>query len=92
MGVNLDNGAYVFSPDCTIATAEIFLSTEYRYTGNETFLRQNYDVMKQVAIFYIDFMDEYNGWRVTNPSLSPENEYYLPNSTTIAEAVTLGPT
>jgi alpha-L-fucosidase 2 len=65
---------------------------DYLYTGNTTFLRAHYQVIQDVLTFYLDFMTEGpNGWKVTNPSLSPENVYYLPNST-IREAITMGPT
>ncbi|KAI6906439.1 hypothetical protein KC318_g1346 [Hortaea werneckii] len=42
--------------------------------------------------FCLDFMTEGpNAWKVTNPSISPEHAYYLPNST-VQEAITMGPT
>lgn len=64
---------------------------QYRFTGNETFLKQNYETMTDLLEFYFGFLTEYNGWKVTNPSLSPENEYFLPD-TEIWEALSLGPT
>lgn len=64
----------------------------YRYTGNEDFIRQHYDTLKGAAQFYVDFMTDYNGYKVVNPTLSPENQYYLPNSTTDMAAITLGAT
>lgn len=64
---------------------------QYRFTGDKTFLSQNYDTMTDLLQFYFDFLTEYNGWLVTNPSLSPENEYFLPNTDTW-EALSLGPT
>lgn len=65
---------------------------DYLYTGNTTLLRSSWPLMRSVLQFYLTFMtDGPNGWKVTNPSLSPENNYYLPNST-IQEAITMGPT
>jgi alpha-L-fucosidase 2 len=65
---------------------------QYLFTGNTTFLAEQYPVLKAVLEFYLTFMTEGpNGWKVTNPSISPENSYYLPNST-VEEAITMGPT
>ncbi len=64
----------------------------YLFTGNATFLKERYDILQDALQFYLDFVTEGpNGWRLTNPSISPENVYYLPNST-IQEAITMGPT
>ena len=64
---------------------------QYQYDGNMTFLQDNYETLQELFTFYDGFLTEWNGYRVTNPSLSPENEYFLPN-TSIQEAITLGPT
>jgi alpha-L-fucosidase 2 len=64
----------------------------YRYTGDEQFIRDHYQTLKGAAQFYVDFMTDYNGYKVVNPTLSPENQYYLPNSTTETAAITLGAT
>ncbi|KAI6859109.1 glycoside hydrolase family 95 protein [Hortaea werneckii] len=70
----------------------IQLLDQYHFTGNKTYLRENYPVLRDAMRFYLDFMIEGpNGWRVTNPSISPEHAYYLPNST-VEEAITMGPT
>ncbi|KAI7347559.1 hypothetical protein KC336_g22745, partial [Hortaea werneckii] len=70
----------------------IQLLDQYHFTGNKTYLRENYPVLRDAMRFYLDFMTEGpNGWRVTNPSISPEHAYYLPNST-VEEAITMGPT
>ena len=47
----------------------------YLYTGNETFLRENYPALKGAADFYLDFLTEEptHKWMVTSPSNSPEN-------------------
>jgi hypothetical protein len=65
---------------------------DYLFTGNATLLQDHYGLLKDVLEFYLDFVIEGpHGWLVTNPSISPENVYYLPNSTTM-EAITMGPT
>lgn len=75
-----------------LAWLSTHIMQDYLFTGNTTLLREQYDVMHDVLEFYLTFMTPGpNGWRVTNPSLSPENAYYLPNST-IQEAITMGPT
>lgn len=66
---------------------------DYLFTGNTTLLQEHYSTMKSVLEFYLTFVTEGpHGWLVTNPSISPENTYYLPNSTTLQEAITMGPT
>lgn len=47
----------------------------YLYTGDKTFLAENYDILKGAAEFYLDFLakDPRNGWLVVGPSLSPEH-------------------
>jgi alpha-L-fucosidase 2 len=75
-----------------LAWLSTHLMQDYLYTGNSSFLAAHYDVLRDVMLFYLDFMTEGpHGWKVTNPSISPENVYYLPN-TTIQEAITMGPT
>lgn len=70
----------------------IQLLDQYHFTGNKTYLRENYPVLQDAMRFYLDFMTECpNGWRVTNPSISPEHAYYLPNLT-VEQAITMGPT
>ena len=65
---------------------------DYLFTGNTTLLQEHYGLLRGVLEFYLDFMTEGpHSWLVTNPSISPENVYYLPNSTTM-EAITMGPT
>lgn len=63
----------------------------YQYTGDLDVFRENFDALRDSALFYLDFLTDYKGWKVTSPSISPENKYYLPNSSSTA-AITLGPT
>ena len=63
----------------------------YQFTGDVDVLREHFDALRDSALFFLDFMTDYKGWKVTNPSISPENKYYLPNSSSAA-AITLGPT
>lgn len=50
---------------------------DFRFTGNTTALRQWYPIMKGSAQFFAEFMTDYKGMKVTNPTLSPENTYYV---------------
>ena len=47
----------------------------YLYTGDKTFLSDNYDLLKGVAEFFLDFLakDPRNGYLVVGPSVSPEH-------------------
>jgi alpha-L-fucosidase 2 len=61
----------------------------YCYTGDKAFLNDRaYPLMKGAARFIMDFLVEAPagtacpGKLVTNPSYSPENEFYLPNGKT----------
>ncbi|MBB6635719.1 glycoside hydrolase family 95 protein [Cohnella thailandensis] len=52
----------------------------YLFNPDERFLRRAYDTMKEAALFFLDFLVESpEGYLVTNPSVSPENVYRLPN-------------
>ncbi|KAF2105023.1 hypothetical protein NA57DRAFT_51805 [Rhizodiscina lignyota] len=62
----------------------------YRFTGDVDTLEHMYAALEGVARFATDFLTDYEGWKVTNPSLSPENTYYLDPDTEVA--ITLGPT
>ncbi|KAH8169707.1 alpha-L-fucosidase 2 [Sarocladium implicatum] len=64
----------------------------YRYTGDKEVLQEMYPAMRDAAQFYLDFMTEYKGYMVTNPSSSPEHAYFVKNSTEEQVAITLGPT
>ncbi len=49
----------------------------YLYTGDKAFLKEYYPVLKGVAQFYLDVLQEEpeNKWLVVAPSMSPENTY-----------------
>lgn len=51
----------------------------YSYTQDLEFLKWAYPVMAEAALFFVDFLEEKDGYLVTNPSLSPENVYILPS-------------
>lgn len=55
------------------------LWTHYAYTKDQDFLLKAYPIMAEAALFFLDYMEEKNGYLVTNPSLSPENTYIMPN-------------
>ena len=52
----------------------------YLFTQDKEFLINNYETLKQSALFFVDFLTEdKNGYLAANPSVSPENTYILPN-------------
>lgn len=53
--------------------------THYEYTKDTEFLRENYPVMRDAALFFLDFLIEHNSYLMTCPSVSPENTFILPN-------------
>lgn len=53
--------------------------THYLYTRDKEFLRGNFDIMREAAQFFLDFMIDVDGYLMTCPSVSPENSYVLPN-------------
>jgi len=53
--------------------------THYSYTNDKAFLQKTFPVLVDCSLFYVDFLTEYKGYLVTNPSVSPENTYVLPS-------------
>lgn len=55
------------------------LWTHYEYTYDKDFLAEYYPIMKEAALFFVDFLVEKDGFLVTCPSVSPENTFILKN-------------
>ena len=53
--------------------------THYVYTRDKEFLQDAFPIMREAALFFIDFMIEHEGYLVTCPSVSPENTFILPS-------------
>lgn len=51
----------------------------YLHTRDLNILKRMYPVLKDMALFYEDFLIEVDGKLVTCPSVSPENRYILPD-------------
>lgn len=51
----------------------------YRFTLDEDFLREYSGLMYEAAEFVLDYLVEDGEYLVTCPTISPENEYILPN-------------
>lgn len=52
------------------------LYEHYRFTKDKAFLKETYPIMKGAAEFLVDFLvEDKNGYLVTAPSFSPENDY-----------------
>ena len=64
--------------------------THYSYTKDIEFLKRCFPILVDCSLFYVDFLTEYKGYMVTNPSVSPENTYILPNGE--KGCVCIGPT
>ena len=58
----------------------------YEFTQDTAFLHEAYPLMKEAAQFFLDAMIEEpeHGWLVTAPTTSPENAFYLNDSTTVS--------
>ncbi len=63
----------------------------YDFTRDREFLRTRaYPVLKEAAEFFLDYMvPDRDGKLVTGPSISPENQYKLPDGT--VASLTMGP-
>jgi len=53
--------------------------THFEYTQDVEFLKRQFPVMCEAALFFLDFLVEKDGYLVTCPSVSPENTYVLPS-------------
>jgi len=70
------------------------LREHYEYNLDESFLKETaYPVMKEAAIFFLDYMTvhPHSGYLVTGPSNSPENSFYL-DDTNKTYALSMGAT
>jgi alpha-L-fucosidase 2 len=58
----------------------LHLWEHYEFTEDLEFLGRAYEIMKEAAEFFVDFLvEDSKGRLVTSPSVSPENTYILPN-------------
>lgn len=53
--------------------------THYEYTKDIEFLKNTFPIMREAALFFLDFMIEHDGYLKTCPSVSPENTFILPS-------------
>ena len=73
---------YMASTSWTLGGAwmAMHLWEHFLFTGDRAFLEKWRPVMREFAIFFVDFLtDDGKGCLVTCPSLSPENRYILPD-------------
>lgn len=58
----------------------------FEFTQDTVFLRETYPLMKEAAAFFLDAMIEEpeHGWLVTAPTTSPENAFWLNDSTAVS--------
>ena len=62
------------------AWLSIHLWEHFEYSRDRKFLHSAYAIMKEAALFFVDFLVENkDGYLITSPSVSPENTYILPN-------------
>lgn len=64
--------------------------THYEFTQDRKFLEDTFPIMREAALFFIDFLIEDKGYLKTCPSVSPENTYILPSG--VQGAITIGAT
>lgn len=64
--------------------------THYEYTQDRAFLLDSFPIMREAALFFLDFLIEHDGYLKTCPSVSPENKYILPSG--VCGSVTAGAT
>ncbi|MBR4608657.1 MAG: glycoside hydrolase family 95 protein [Lachnospiraceae bacterium] len=55
------------------------LWTHYEYTLDQAFLREAFPIMAESALYFVDALEPWGEYLVTNPSCSPENTYLLTN-------------
>ena len=55
------------------------LWTHYEYTLDQAFLKEAFPIMAESALYFVDALEPWGEYLVTNPSCSPENTYLLPN-------------
>jgi alpha-L-fucosidase 2 len=58
----------------------------FEFTQDTAFLREAYPLMKEAAQFFLDAMivEPEHGWLVTAPTTSPENAFWLNDSTAVS--------
>ena len=66
------------------------LWTHYVYTLDSDFLREAFPVIAEAALYFVDALEPWGEYYVTNPSSSPENTYILPSGD--KGCVCMGPT
>ncbi len=63
-----------------MAWLAIHIIEHYRFTQDDVFLREYYELIEGAMVFILDFLDQNDqGEWVTCPSVSPENTYVLEN-------------
>ncbi|MBE6626539.1 MAG: glycoside hydrolase family 95 protein [Ruminococcaceae bacterium] len=87
-GERADWGSFM----CGGAWCTHHITERYNFSGDINVLRENYDIFKGAAQFFLDFLvvDPVSGYLVTCPSNSPENWFLLPDGS--REAICAGPT
>lgn len=53
--------------------------THFEYTRDMEFLKEHFPIMREAALFFLDYMIEDDGYLKTCPSVSPENTFILPS-------------
>lgn len=65
------------------AWLSLHLWEHYQYTEDRAFLKENYPIMREAALFFLDTLEEDEHGHVwVSPSISPENTYRLPDGIT----------
>ena len=59
----------------------------YEFTLDREFLADMFPILREAALFFLDFGIDYKGYLCTCPSVSPENTFILPNGEKGANSV-----
>ena len=67
------------------------LFEKYAYSGDKEYLKSIYPVIKEAALFFVDFLTEepQHKWLVVSPAVSPENEPRGHNGSTMSAGTTM---
>ncbi len=67
------------------------LFEKYAYSGDKEYLKSIYPVIKEAALFFVDFLIEepQHKWLVVSPAVSPENEPRGHNGSTMSAGTTM---
>ncbi|KAK8118835.1 alpha-L-fucosidase 2 precursor [Apiospora kogelbergensis] len=74
-----NNGGFVLHHNIDLWGMRRPSTTHYRFTGDRAFLRDEaWPILQSAAQFYYCYMFDWNNYKTTGPTLSPENPFVVP--------------